>query len=241
MQQVVGNAREDAEPRPDGLLQLPKELQLIIWEFTLIEPDTVPFFTRKTTEDTRLDDTSGTKGLRWNIPSLLQVCRSCRVEGTPIFYSNNLFVLRHERSLTDFDAIRALLERFEGYLSMVGDFGLEFEVSPSTMALLRGHKALDDRVYAFQFTSDAAPSHQRPLTAVQKAETDICFCHINASNHMRQYQTLSNCTRAMIGFLASFGAQLSQCELRVTRDCGRCEKKMLEQRTRQPEELGLNN
>ena len=106
MEEDVGKAPGDAAAPPGRLLQLPKELQLIIWEFALIEPDAVPFFTTETMERRDTKNSSDKKCLRWNTPSLLQVCHSCRVEGISIFYSNNLFVLRHEQALARTQARR---------------------------------------------------------------------------------------------------------------------------------------
>jgi hypothetical protein len=219
------------------LLQLPKELLLTIWEFTLAESNSVPFFE---THSSNKDEPAGNSNrtiLRWRryTPPLLQACHICRVEGVPVFYANNTFILRHEPVFDDYQQAYALFKKYWQNLMMVTDFGIEYKLPSSNVFLLRGQREKISDGYRFRFTSDAAPPHQRPLTALEASETDNCLCMIDSIIGKRQYSTLMGFTEAMVAFLASFAEKMSKNELRVLRHCGQCGKRMVEQKPRRPE------
>ncbi|KAM0718591.1 hypothetical protein Q7P37_005661 [Cladosporium fusiforme] len=214
-----------------SLLLLPKELQLTIWEYVLIEPGPIPFFDVDCTSNP--DDTIHRKDrLRWTVPALLQTCRSSRIEGIPIYYSRNTFVIRHDSFLGSYEEVRALFERSWTNLLLVKCFGVEYRLQSGTAFLLQGHRITSKGVYSFQFEFDAALSHQRPLAAWEFWETDVCLCIIEASVQKRRYSALADYTRAMVAFLASFGEKIRNNELRVQRHCRECGKGMLEQKPR---------
>jgi hypothetical protein len=215
------------------LLQLPKELQLNIWEYALAEHDPIPFFTPSSPQiPGNSRRRSGPKTLRWYIPPLLQTCRTCRIEGLPAFYASNLFILQHEPIFDDYEQAHASLNRYWHHLALITDFGIEYKLPSTTTFLLRGQRRLLDNEYTFEFTSDAAPSHQRPLKALEASETDSCLCMIKSMIKKRRYATIREFTDAMIAFLASFAEKMSKNELRVLRYCGECGKKMVEQKPR---------
>ena len=218
------------------LLQLPKELLLTIWEFTLAESNPIPFLETQQFDknDLAINNSRTASRWRWYTPPLLQVCQTCRVEGLPVFYSNNTFVLRHEPVLDDYQQAYTLFKKYWQYLMRVTDFGIEYQLPSSNIFLLRGQREKVCDEYRFRFTSDASPSHQRPLTALEASETDNCLCMIDSIIDRRQYSTLMDYTEAMIAFLASFAEKMSKNELRVLRHCGQCGKKMVEQKPRQP-------
>jgi hypothetical protein len=218
------------------LLQLPKELLLTIWEFTLAENNPIPFLETQSfdKDDLAINNRRTTSRWRWYTPPLLQACRTCRVEGLPVFYANNTFVLRHEPVLDDYHQAYALFKNHWQYLMRVIDFGIEYQLPSSNTFLLRGQREKVSEGYRFRFTSDASPSHQRPLTALEASETDNCLCMIDSIIDRRQYSTLMDYTEAMIAFLASFAEKMSKNELRVLRCCGQCGKRMVEQKPRQP-------
>jgi hypothetical protein len=218
------------------LLQLPKELLLTIWEFTLAETNPITFLETHTfdKDEPTINNVRTTSRWRWYTPPLLQVCRTCRVEGSPVFYGNNTFVLRHEPVLDDYQQAYTLFKKHWQHLMRVTDFGIEYQLPSSNVFILRGQREKDCDGYRFRFTSDAAPSHQRPLTALEASETDNCLCMIDSVIDKRQYPTLMDYTEAMIAFLASFSEKMSKNELRVLRPCGQCGKRMVEQKPRQP-------
>ena len=216
------------------LLQLPKELQSNIWEYALIEQDPIPFFTTGSPHTPGNSRRSCPKTLRWYIPPLLQTCRTCRIEGLPVFYASNLFILEHEPIFDDYDQALTLFERYWHHLASFSDFGIECKLPSSTTFLLRGQRKLLDNGYAFEFTSDAAPSHQRPLTALEASETDSCLCMIKSMIKKRRYATIREYANVMIAFLAAFAEKMARNELRVLRCCGECGKKMVEQKPRRP-------
>ena len=106
------------------LLQLPKELQLNIWEYALTEQDPIPFFTTGSPHTPGNPRRSRPKTLRWYIPPLLQACRTCRIEGLPVFYASNIFILEHEPIFDDFDQAHNLFERYWHHLASITDFGM---------------------------------------------------------------------------------------------------------------------
>ena len=217
------------------LLQLPKELQLSIWELALAEQDHIPFFTTEPSQDEiRRFGSRSKKRIRWYIPPLLQTCRTCRIEGAPVLYASNLFILRHEPFFEDYQQAHALFRRYWHRLRFITDFGIEYKLPSSNTFLLRGRRRLIDNEYAFEFSSDAAPSHQRPLTALEASETDSCLCMVKSMIKKRRYATTHDFTDAMIAFLAAFGEKMTRHELRVLRHCGECGKKMVEQKPRRP-------
>jgi hypothetical protein len=218
------------------LLQLPKELLLTIWEFTLAESNPIPFLeTRPFDNDgPAINNDRSTSRWRWYTPPLLQVCHICRAEGLPVYYANNTFVLRHEPEFDDYQQAYTLFKKYWQRLMRVTDFGIEYKLPSSNVFLLRGQREKVCDEYRFRFTSDAAPSHQRPLTAMEASETDNCLCMIDSIIDKRQYSTLMDYTEAMIAFLASFAEKMSKNELRVLRYCGQCGKRMVEQKPRQP-------
>jgi hypothetical protein len=234
---MQGNGRsQDEEPyiRQSRLLQLPKELQLSIWEFALAEHDPIPFFA---TDETQIKDhprSSINRRLKWYIPPLLQTCRTFRIEGLPVFYSSNIFILQHGPIFDDYQHAHTLFRRYWHHLTLITDFGIEYKLPSSNTFLLRGQRRLIDDGYTFDFSSDAAPSHQRPLTALEASETDSCLCMIKAMVKKRLYATVCDFTDAMIAFLAAFGEKMTKNELRVLRFCGDCGKKMVEQKPRRP-------
>jgi hypothetical protein len=219
------------------LLQLPKELQLTIWEFALAEQDPIPFFTTKShkTADQSENRNRGRKRLRWYIPPLLQTCHTCRIEGIPVFYTSNMFILQHKPIFDDYQHANNMFRRYRQYLTLITDFGIEYKLPSSNAFLLRGQRKLVQDGYMFEFSSDAAPSHQRPLTALEASETDSCLCMIKSMIKKRSYSTAADYTDAMIAFLASFGEKMTKNELRVLRHCGECGKKMVEQKPRRPD------
>jgi hypothetical protein len=233
---MQGNRRsqdQQANSPHSRLLQLPKELQLNIWEYALAEHDPIPFFTTKApqiTDNSRRR--SGPETLRWYTPPLLQTCRTCRIEGLPAFYASNTFILQHEPIFDNYEQAHILLNRYWHHLTLITDFGIEYKLPSTTTFLLRGQRRLIDNEYTFEFTSDAAPSHQRPLTALESSETDSCLCMINSMTKKRRYATNREFTDAMIAFLAAFAEKMSKNELRVLRYCGECGKKMVEQKPR---------
>lgn len=236
-QHQLGNVQQSR------LLQLPKELQLTIWEFVLLEPDPISFFeTKAITEEIeqgkvsrRPSDPGKALKLKWYTPSLLQTCHACRVEGASILYSGNTFVLRHESTLSAYQQAFSLFKRHWQHLLLVTDFGIEYQLPSLTTFILHGRRVLVDDRYTFRFTSDASPSHQRPLTAQEASETDTCLCMIESTVKNRRFSSTIDCTDAMIAFLASFGEKMCKNELRVLRHCGQCGKKMVEQKPRQLE------
>jgi len=219
------------------LLQLPKELLLTIWEFALAESNPVPFFEThsSSSENEPAGGSNRTRSRwRWHIPPLLQACQTCRVEGLPVFYANNTFILRHEPIFDDYQQAYALFKNYWSYFLLVTDFGIEYKLPSSNVFLLRGQREKISNEYGFHFTSDAAPPHQRPLTALEDSETDNCLCMIGSIIGKRQYSTLMGYTEAMIAFLASFAEKMSKNELRVLRQCEQCGKRMIEQKPRRP-------
>lgn len=233
---------ENVEHSP--LLQLPKELQLTIWEFVLVDLAPIPFFTTAIAE--KVDnsivshpDSDHVKRLKWYTPPLLQACHSCRAEGTPIFYSNNTFILQHEPTFSAYQQAFALFKRQWHHLLLVTDFGIEYQLPSSTTFILHGKRILVDDRYTFHFTSDASHSHQRPLTALEASETDTCLCMIESMVKDRQYSSIVDYTDAMIAFLALFGEKMYKNKLRVLRHCMQCGKKMVEQKPRQLEWIDI--
>lgn len=224
---------EQANSPHSRLLQLPKELQSNIWEYALAEHDPIAFFTTSSPQKTgNSRRRSGPKTLRWYIPPLLQTCRTCRIEGLPAFYASNTFILQHEPIFDDYERAHASFKRYWHHLALITDFGIEYKLPSTTTFLLRGQRRLLENEYAFNFTSDAAQSHQRPLTALEASETDSCLCMIKSMIKKRRYATIREFTDAMIDFLASFAEKMSRNELRVLRYCGECGKKMVEQKPR---------
>lgn len=220
--------------QPSRLLQLPKELQLVIWEFSLAECEPVPFFIVESLQDATNSYDQSNKGLRWYIPPLLQTCHSCRIEGTPVFYTTNTFILRSYPIFDNYQQAHALLSKYHHYLMLVTEFGIEYRLPSSSTFLLRGQRRLVSDSYTFQFSSDAALSHPRPLTALEASETDSCLCMIDSMIKERRFPTIFDYTNAMIAFLASFAEKVSRNELRVLRYCEDCGKKMVEQKPRRP-------
>jgi len=232
---MQGNRRpkdQQANSPRSRLLQLPKELQLNIWEYALAEQDPIPFFTTGSPQTTGNPRRSRSKTLRWYIPPLLQTCRTCRIEGLPVFYASNIFILEHEPIFDDYQKAYTLLKQYWHHLALITDFGIEYKLPSSTTFLLRGQRRLIDNEYTFEFTSDAAPSHQRPLTALEASETDSCLCMIKSMIKKRAYATVREYTDAMIAFLAAFAEKMARNELRVLRYCSECGKKMVEQKPR---------
>lgn len=154
------------------------------------------------------------------------------MEGIPIFYSNNTFVLRHGAAFRKYDEMKSLFQEYWTYLLLIKCFGIEYRLPSGTAFLLQGHRKLTQGEYSFHFEFDAAPSQQRPLAALEFWETDVCLCIIEASVQQRHYPTLEGHTRAMIAFLACLGEKISNNELRVQRHCRDCGKGMLEQKPR---------
>lgn len=216
------------------LLQLPAELQLNIWEYVLVEHDPIPFFTIQTSKIEDQSEIQRRKRLRWYIPPLLQTCHTCRIEGLPVFYASNIFILQHEPIFDDYQQAYETFRRYWQYLTLITEFGIEYKLPSSNAFLLRGQRRLVDNEYVFEFTSDAAPSHQRPLTALEASETDSCLCMIKSMIKKRRYSTIVEYTDAMVAFLASFGEKMARNELRVLRYCVDCGKKMVEQKPRRP-------
>jgi hypothetical protein len=236
---MQGNRRpqdqEEANNSPRSrLLQLPKELQLNIWEYALAERDPIPFFTTTSPHIAGNSRRSGPKTLRWYIPPLLQTCRTCRIEGLPAFYASNIFILQHEPIFENYQQAQTLFKRYWHHLLLINNFGIEYKLPSSNTFLLRGQRKLVDNEYTFEFVSDAAPSHQRPLTELEASETDSCLCMIKLMIKKRRYATIHEYTDAMIAFLAAFAEKVSKNELRVLRYCGECGKKMVEQKPRSP-------
>jgi hypothetical protein len=233
---MQGDGRSDEEPYipRSRLLQLPKELQLSIWEFALAEHDPIPFFTAGSSQIIDHSRSLNNIRLKWYIPPLLQTCRTCRIEGLPVFYESNIFILQHEPIFDDYQHAHTLFRRYWQHLTLITDFGIEYKLPSSNTFLLRGQRRLVDNGYTFDFSSDAAPSHQRPLTALEASETDSCLCMIKAMIKKRRYTTICDFTDAMIVFLAAFGEKMTKNELRVLRFCGDCGKKMVEQKPRRP-------
>lgn len=225
---------EQANSPRSRLLQLPKELQLNIWEYALAEQDPIPFFTTESPHIRGNSRRLGPKTLRWYIPPLLQTCQTCRIEGLPAFYASNIFILEHEPIFDDYQQAHTLFKRYRHHLALITDFGIEYKLPSSTTFLLHGQRKLLDNEYTFEFTSDAAPCHQRPLTALEASETDSCLCMIKAMIKKRRYATIREYTDAMIAFLAAFAEKMAKNELRVLRFCGECGKKMVEQKPRRP-------
>jgi len=238
---MQGNRRpqhQEANSPRSRLLQLPKELQLNIWEFALAEHDPIPFFTTGSSQITGSNPRrSRPKTLRWYIPPLLQTCRTCRIEGLPAFYASNIFILQHQPIFDDYEQAHTSFERYWHYLALITDFGIEYQLPSTTTFLLRGQRKLIDNEYTFEFTTDAAPSHQRPLTALEASETNSCLCMIKSMIKKRRYATVRESTDAMIAFLAAFAEKMSRNELRVLRYCGECGKRMVEQKPRLEEVL----
>lgn len=234
MQETGRSQDEDATYSPNRLLQLPKELQLNIWEYALAEQDPIPFFTTKSykAEDQSENRNRPNKRLRWYIPPLLQTCRTCRIEGLPAFYTSNIFILQHKPIFDDYPQAHVIFQQYRQYLSLITEFGIEYKLPSSNAFLLRGQRRLVDNEYKFEFSTDAAPSHQRPLTALEASETDSCLCMIKSMIKKGSYSTVADYTDAMIAFLASFGEKMAKNELRVLRHCGECGKKMVEQKPR---------
>jgi len=232
--EVVPSAGSNIVQR-SRLLQLPKELLLTIWEFTLAENNPIPFLETHSFDKRDPANNHTPPRWRWYTPPLLQVCQTCRVEGLPVFYGNNIFVLRHEPILFDYHQAYALFKKYWHHLMRVTEFGIEYQLPSSNVFLLRGQRERTGDGYRFRFTSDASPSHQRPLTALESSETDNCLCMIDSIIDRRQYSTMMDYTEAMIAFLASFAEKMSNNELRVLRYCGQCNKKMVEQKPRRPE------
>lgn len=220
--------------QPSRLLQLPKELQLVIWEFTLAESDAIPFFTTESSQDATDSNNRSSKRLRWYTPPLLQTCHFCRIEGTPVFYTINTFILPSYPLFDDYSQAHALLSKYHHYLVLVTEFGIEYKLPSSSTFLLRGRRRRVCNSYTFDFSSDAASSHQRPLTALEASETDSCLCMINSMIKERRFSTVIDYTNAMIAFIASFAEKVSKNELRVLRYCEDCGKKMVEQKPRRP-------
>lgn len=216
------------------LLQLPKELQLVIWEYSLAEYDPIAFFTAGSSQFTTRSDDQNSKRFKWYIPPLLQTCHSCRIEGIPVFYTINTFVLQSYPIFSDYQQAHALFQRYRHYLELVIDFGIEYKLPSLNTFLLRGQRRLVANNYTFKFSSDAASSHQRPLTALEASETDGCLCMINSMIKRRRYSTVIEYTDAMIAFLASFAEKMSKNVIRVLRSCEDCGKKMIEQKPRRP-------
>lgn len=85
--------------QPSRLLSLPPELQLLIWEFSVIEPEPLHLncpcdssyggWTEEYYEDQSRWE-AGEKEPPWQ-PSLTRVCRSIRADTLPMFYKHNLF------------------------------------------------------------------------------------------------------------------------------------------------------
>lgn len=219
---------------PSLLLNLPKELQLTIWEYVLIEPEPIPFFEVQSiaVSDNPVQACPLQHRLRWTVPALLQTCHSARVEGIRIFYSNNTFVLQQGVPLGPYEEIKTLFQKSWDRLLYVKHFGVEYKLPSTTVFLLLGHRKLTQDKYTFLFEYDAAPSQQRPLAALEFWETDVCLCVIEASIQKRHYSALADYTKAMVAFLASFGEMISNNELRVLRHCANCGKRMLEQKPR---------
>ena len=235
MQEAKRPQAQEANSPRCRLLQLPKELQLNIWEFVLAEHDPIPFFATKPSQITGGNSRrSGQQSLRWSIPPLLQTCRTCRIEGLPVYYASNIFILQHEPIFDDRQQAQALFKRYWHYFALITDFGIEYKLPSSTTFLLRAQRRPLDNGYTFDFSSDAAPSHDRPLTALQASETDACLCMITSMVTKLQYPTIREYTDAMIAFLAAFAEKMAKNELRVLRCCDDCGKKMVEQKPRQP-------
>lgn len=164
------------------------------------------------------------------MPPLLQTCHSVRLEGLPVFYSSNTFILQHKNVFFFYQEAYAKFQQNAHYLSLITDFGVEYTLPSSNTFLLHGQRKWIDNAYTFTFTSDAAASHQRPLTASEASETDSCLCMIKSMIKKRRYSTVAESTEAMIAFLASFAEKLSWNELRVLRFCAECGKKKIEQK-----------
>jgi hypothetical protein len=229
LQHAIGGYRQRSR-----LLQLPKELQLTIWEFALIESAPIPFFFARPSRTGRSSFSRPNRTLKWRVPPLLQTCHSIRIESIPIFYPSNMFILKHLPIFDDYQHAYDMFRQFLGYLTLVTSFGIEYKLPSSNSFLLRGQRKLVDNEYTFEFSSDAAQSHQRPLTAYEASETDNCLCMIESMIKKRRYATVAEYTDAMIAFLASFGEKMTKNELRVLRRCGECGKKMVEQKPRRP-------
>lgn len=85
--------------QPSRLLSLPPELQLLIWEFSVIEPEPLHLncpcdssfggWTEEYYEDQARWE-AGEKEPPWQ-PSLTRVCRSIRADALPMFYKHNHF------------------------------------------------------------------------------------------------------------------------------------------------------
>lgn len=243
MQETV-RSEDDEVPssQRSRLLELPKELQLTIWGYALAEQHPIPFFqTKKPSHTTEQSESRHKTSLRWYIPPLLQTCHACRSEALPVLYASNMFILQHEPIFDDYQQAHDMFRRHWQYLTLITEFGIEYKLPSSNAFLLRGQRILFNDGYIFEFHSDAAPSHQRPLTALEASETDSCLCMIKSMIKKRAYSTVAEYTNAMIAFLASFGEKMAKNELRVLRYCGECGKKMVEQKPRRPrwEELLL--
>lgn len=136
---MQGNRRpkdQQANSPQSRLLQLPKELQLNIWEYALAEQDPIPFFTTGSPQTTGDPRRSRSKTLRWYIPPLLQTCRTCRIEGLPVFYASNIFILEHEPIFDDYQKAYTLLKQYWHHLALITDFGIEYKLPSSTTFLL---------------------------------------------------------------------------------------------------------
>jgi hypothetical protein len=246
---MQGNRRsqdQQANSSHSRLLQLPKELQLNIWEYALAEQDPIPFFTAGSSQITggnpRRSGSPKIRGtLRWYIPPLLQTCRTCRIEGLPVFYASNTFILQHEPIFDDYQKAHTQFKRYWHHLALITSFGIEYKLPSSNTFLLHGQRLPLDNGYTFSFTSDAARSHKRPLTALEASETDSCLCMLTSIIKKHRYATIREYTDAMIAFLAAFAEKMAKNELRVLRYCGECGKKMVEQKPRRPrwEDLDL--
>jgi hypothetical protein len=146
---MQGDGRSDEEPYVprSRLLQLPKELQLSIWEFALAEHDPIPFFTAGSSQIIDHSRSLNNIRLKWYIPPLLQTCRTCRIEGLPVFYGSNIFILQHEPIFDDYQHAHTLFRRYWQHLTLITDFGVEYKLPSSNTFLLRGQRRLVDNGY----------------------------------------------------------------------------------------------
>lgn len=216
-----------------SLLRLPKELQLTIWEFALIEDHPIPLFHRRPGLDTKEQTRQPSDSLQWNVPALLQTCQSIRAESTPIYYSNNTFILQDDLVLGSYEYTSSLLKNFLSYIELMSSFAIEYKLPSSTVFSLQGQRMLADGEYSLELHSEASTSHQRPLTFLETVETDMCLCTIRETVHKRHFSSTLGFTNAIIAFLSSFGEKMSEYELRVLRPCEYCGKRMIEQKPRQ--------
>lgn len=198
----MGTQHSQPKAQPIGLLDLPSELRLIIWELALWEEHPVPLFAAKRD----LDDTSSdlelrtkrdggkepddNQHVRWadaqppeinmlrlNVPSLLHTCRLARTEGHSVFYRDNTFMLTSDPAAGSSQGIHNALNKSKYFWQDVRTFSVGPFLAPVTFNLLLNIN--ENGTLAISTTPTRDLIH--PLTATEFARSHLCLCRLQKS------------------------------------------------------------